>query len=283
MAQRMLLKPLVWQLLRVTVSGRENLKGFKGAAVVVSNHSSHLDTPLIMGALPRRLGTSVATGAASDYFFQVRWRKPLTTLFFNAFPIDRSGTRGRNGLTTNLLDNGVPILLYPEGGRSKTGAMSTFKSGTAALCISRGVPVLPFALVGAYEAMPKGKFWPRAGRPPVHVVIGKPMDPEPGETPRAFSRRIHQAVRALFDEHAIRLGLPNMDERDREIAADRTAQLEAHAGSDQDDPVPFAAQDASTNGTDEDSLGVQADNALTDTVDADHDGSRQPGQDEDAP
>lgn len=218
-AQRLLLKPVVWSLVDVQVSGRQHLKGFTSAAVVVSNHSSHLDAPLIMGSLPRRLGTSVATGAASDYFFQVWWRKPLTTLFFNAFPIDRSGQRGRNGMGFDLLDSGIPILLFPEGTRSRTGAMASFKAGTAAMCISRGVPCLPLALVGAYEAMPRSRSWPLPGRPTVHVVIGAPMHAEPGETPREFSTRIAGRVRSMYDEHAPQIGLPTMDQRDRALAA----------------------------------------------------------------
>jgi 1-acyl-sn-glycerol-3-phosphate acyltransferase len=249
-AQRLLLKPLVWGLVDVKISGRQHLKGFSSAAVVVSNHSSHLDAPLIMGSLPRRLGTSVATGAASDYFFRVWWRKPLTTLFFNAFPIDRSGQRGRNGMAFDLLDSGVPILLFAEGTRSRTGAMSTFKAGAAAMCISRGVPCLPLALVGAYEAMPPGRSWPLPGRPSVHVAIGAPMDAEPGETPREFSRRIAVRVRSMYDEHAEQIGLPTMDQRDRELArgprpddlrvepevgADDAGSDQGPAGPDQED------------------------------------------------
>lgn len=218
-AQRMLLKPVAWSVVDVTVTGQENLAGFHGAAVVVSNHSSHLDTPLIIGALPRRLGVSVATGAAADYFFQVKWRKPLTQLFFNAFPIDRSGHRGRNGLTTTLLDSGVPILLFPEGTRSRTGVISRFSAGTAALCITRGVPCLPLALVGAYEAWPKGRSWVRPGRPPVHVSIGAPLYAEPGETPRDFSARMAERVRSLYDERATVMGLPTQHERELALQA----------------------------------------------------------------
>ena len=102
---------------------------------------SHLDAPLIIGALPRRLARYVAAGAAADYFFDVWWRKGLTALFFNAFPVDRTGLRGKRGMATSLLDDGVPLLLFPEGTRSRTGEMGNFKPGAAALCISRDVPV----------------------------------------------------------------------------------------------------------------------------------------------
>ena len=124
-----LLKPLIWRLATVTVLGREHLEGCHGPFVVVSNHTSHLDAPLIIGALPRKLARYVAAGAAADYFFDVWWRKGLTALFFNAFPVDRTGLRGRRGLATSLLDDGVPLLLFPEGTRSRTGEMGNFKPG----------------------------------------------------------------------------------------------------------------------------------------------------------
>ena len=198
-AQRGLLKPLVWRLATVTVLGQEKLDSLSRPFVVVSNHTSHLDTPLIYGALPRKLSRYVAAGAAADYFFDVWWRKGLTALFFNAFPVDRVGLRGRKGLATSLLDDGVPLLLFPEGTRSRTGEMGSFKPGAAALCISRDVPCLPVAIVGAAEAMPYGKNWPEGGRPPVFVTFGKPMRSEDGESVSQFSTRIAKEVRELVD------------------------------------------------------------------------------------
>src|SRR5215208_3579634 len=198
-AQRGLLKPLVWRLATVTVLGTEKLLGLTGPFVVVSNHASHLDAPLILGALPRKLARYVAAGAAADYFFDVWWRKGLTSLFFNAFPVDRTGLRGRYGLATGLLDDGIPLLLFPEGTRSRTGEMAAFKPGAAALSISRDVPCLPLAIVGASEAMPYGQNWPTRGRLPVYVTFGEPMRAEDGETVVQFSERIAKEVRGLVD------------------------------------------------------------------------------------
>ncbi len=196
-AQRMLLKPLIWTLASVTVQGRTRLNGLDRPYVVVSNHSSHLDAPLLMGAWPRAHGRYLAANAAADYFFDVRWRKALTALFFNAFPVDRTGFRGRGGVAATLLDDGVPLLVFPEGTRSKDGEIGRFTPGAAALCVSRQVPCVPVAIVGAYEAMPKGTNWPRRGRPPVTINIGDPLRPEPGETIPHFSERMVTAVRAL--------------------------------------------------------------------------------------
>jgi Acyltransferase len=137
-AQRGMLKPLVWRLVTVTVLGEEKLRGLNRPFVVVSNHASHLDAPLILGSLPSKLARYVAAGAAADYFFDVWWRKGLTSLFFNAFPVDRTGLRGRHGLATSLLDDGVPLLLFPEGTRSRTGEMASSpaprRSPSAVMC-----------------------------------------------------------------------------------------------------------------------------------------------------
>lgn len=198
-AQRGILRPVIWRLANVTVLGRERVEHVDGPFVVVSNHTSHLDAPLIMGALPRKLARYVAAGAAADYFFDVWWRKGLTSLFFNAFPVDRTGLRGRRGLATSLLDDGVPLLLFPEGTRSRTGEMGNFKPGAAALCISRDVPCLPVAIVGAAQAMPYGKTWPDRGRPPIWVTFGDPMHAEDGETVSQFSERIAKEVSGLLD------------------------------------------------------------------------------------
>jgi 1-acyl-sn-glycerol-3-phosphate acyltransferase len=102
-------------------------------------------------------------------------------------------------LATSLLDDGVPLLLFPEGTRSRTGEMGAFKPGAAALCISRDVPCLPVAIVGASEAMPYGQNWPSRGRLPVFVVFGEPMRAEDGETVVQFSERITKEVSGLID------------------------------------------------------------------------------------
>lgn len=196
--QRILLKSLVWYLTSVTVRPDPRARRLTGAFVVVANHASHLDTPLLMGALPRRLARYLAAGAAADYFFEVRWRKVLTSLAFNTFPVDRTGNRAHTGTAKRLLQRGVPLLIFPEGGRSATGQIGAFKPGAAALAITCDVPCLPVAIVGTYEAMPRGRNWPVRGRPPVVVSVGAPLRAEPGETAAAFTERLAAEVRRLY-------------------------------------------------------------------------------------
>ncbi len=204
-AQRAILKPVTWSVVRVAVVGRRKLRGVPRAFVVVANHSSHLDAPLILGALPRRLARYLAAGAAADYFFDVWWRRGLTALFFNAFPVDRSGVNPRSVSAKTLLDGGVPLLVFPEGTRSKTGEMGHFKQGAAALAIASDVPVVPVALVGAGIAHPRGRNWPKPGRLPVGVVFSEPMRAEPGESAVAFTARIRDRISRLHDAYAPRI------------------------------------------------------------------------------
>ena len=204
-AQRCVLKPVAWSVVKVAVVGRRKLRDVPRAFVVVANHSSHLDAPLILGALPRRLARYLAAGAAADYFFDVWWRRGLTALFFNAFPVDRGGVNPRSISAKSLLDRGVPLLVFPEGTRSATGEMGHFKQGAASLAIASDVPVVPVALVGAGIAHPRGSSWPKPGRLPVGVVFGEPMRAEPGETAVAFTARFRDRIARLHDAYAPRI------------------------------------------------------------------------------
>jgi 1-acyl-sn-glycerol-3-phosphate acyltransferase len=169
----------------------------------VANHASHLDTPLILGSLPNRIGKRVAVGAAADYFFDARWRAAVTALIFNAFPIERYGSKRRSSLAPGLLDDGWSLLLFPEGTRSEDGWMSTLRLGAAQLCVSKGVPAVPVVLRGTFAAMPRGRNWPVPGRPRVVVRYAKPLIPAAGEGARGFHERMVRTVSQLWAEEDI--------------------------------------------------------------------------------
>ncbi len=200
-AQRGLLRPFVWRLVTVTVIGREKLKDVHGGYVVIANHSSHLDTPLIFGALPRKLARYIAAGAAADYFFDVWWRRGLTALFFNAFPVHRTAANAKVVSAKGLLRRGIPLLVFPEGTRSKDGTIAAFKPGAAALATSCDVPCIPVALVGVNIAHPRGTNWPKRGRLPVAVVFGDPMRANSGENPVDFTERLKREIVRLREEY----------------------------------------------------------------------------------
>ncbi|CAI9402926.1 hypothetical protein AESSP_00901 [Aestuariimicrobium sp. T2.26MG-19.2B] len=226
----LLLKPFVWRLLDVRVHGVDRLANSPDTFVVVGNHSSHLDAPLIFGALPGRMSKYLSTGAAADYFFTKWYTAAYTSLLFNAFPIERGSKStsddqkksSRRGLAAALLSDGVPILLFAEGTRSRTGAMGAFKPGAAALAISRNVPIVPVALVGAYAAWPHHQNHLPKGRPPVHVVFGEPMFPVPGEIAHAFNERVRRKVIELHDTTARAYGMKTLAEYARTVAIEKS-------------------------------------------------------------
>jgi 1-acyl-sn-glycerol-3-phosphate acyltransferase len=224
--RRGLLRPVTWSQTRPTVEGLEYLENLDGPAVFIANHSSHLDAPLILGSVPRRIADRLAVGAAADYFFDARLRAVATVLFFNAFPVERHGSGRLRSIAGDLVDDGWNLLLFPEGTRSEDGWMNAFKPGTAALCVAKQVPVVPVALLGAYAAMPRGRNWPVPGRPRITVRFGRPLYPLEGETPGALRTRMTASVSRLSAEQD--LGWY----RSLRAASDGTLALPAHASVD---------------------------------------------------
>jgi 1-acyl-sn-glycerol-3-phosphate acyltransferase len=201
--QRGVLTPLTWSQTRPEVTGREHIEAVTGPVVLVANHTSHLDTPLILGSLPEHIAKRTAVGAAADYFFDARLRAAATALMFNAFPVERYRSRRLRSLAPQLLARGWSLLLFPEGTRSEDGWMSPMRLGAAQLCVTQGVAAVPVVLRGAYAAMPRGRNWPLPGRPRVVVRYGAPVKPEQGESARAFNVRLGRAVARLWAEEEL--------------------------------------------------------------------------------
>lgn len=199
--QRGVLYPLVRAETRPAVHGADLLDDLRGPVLFVANHASHIDTPLILGSLPRRLARRTAVGAAADYFFDARWRALVTALAFNAFPVERRGSRRTRSLAPALIDEGWSLLLFPEGTRSADGWMRPFRLGAAALCCQHGMPAVPIVVRGTFAAMPRGRGWPRPGRPSVVVRYGRPLHPEENESVRRFGFRLESEVSRLWVEH----------------------------------------------------------------------------------
>lgn len=213
-AQRGILMPVAWSTVKVQIHGKDNLARLGKAFIVVANHSSHLDAPLILGSLPRKLSRYLAAGAAADYFFDVRWRRGLTGLFFNAFPVDRSRVNPNSVNPKALIEAGVPILVFPEGTRAKDyRTLGHFKPGAATLSAATGTPILPIALVGAGRAHPRGGKWPKLGRLSVGVVFGAPMHSREGEPSREYMARVKTEIERMLAEYSPRILGTEPDER----------------------------------------------------------------------
>ncbi|MCI1675142.1 MAG: 1-acyl-sn-glycerol-3-phosphate acyltransferase [Ancrocorticia sp.] len=212
--RRMVTRPVISTVVRPTVMGEENVEGLEGPFLVIPNHQSHLDAPMVFSLLPDKLTEHLATGAAADYFYRKRFISSLTSLFFNTYPVERKGkARARRaskaaGMTRRLLEAGVPILVFPEGTRSRDGKLGAFKPGAAALSIHTGAPIVPVAMAGGHEAMPVGSFFPHVGSP-VFLYIGRPMYAVAGEDAERFMARVVRAIEAMLDQASAHPEMPD--------------------------------------------------------------------------
>ncbi len=199
--QKGALEPALRSSVDVRVHGLDLIDNLDGPVVFVANHTSHLDTPLVLCTLPERIRRRTAVAAAADYFFDTWWRATSSCLVFNVFPIERRSST-LSAKPADLLDDGWNILIFPEGTRSVDGWAQPFKLAPAFIAFHAKVPVVPVSIRGSFAAMPRGRNWPVPGRRPVTVRYGEPLRAREGETVRHFGPRVEAAVARLADEDA---------------------------------------------------------------------------------
>lgn len=156
-------------MFNIRCHGREKIPP-SGGGLMLSNHQSNLDPVLIGLACDRRL--NYVARKTLFRFAPFRWL--INSL--DAIPIDREGL-GFEGLKETLrrLKRGELVLLFPEGTRTPDGLVHAIKPGFCAVARRAGVPVVPVALDGAFDA------WPRHCRRPrtavIHLDFGDPIGP----------------------------------------------------------------------------------------------------------
>jgi long-chain acyl-CoA synthetase len=205
------LMPLTRVFAWLRVDGLEHLRGLEGPVIFAANHQSHLDTPVILAALPPSWRYRVATAMAKEFFRahffpdQHSRREWLTnslnyylaTGLFNAFPLPQREAGARQTLRyigESLISRGQSLLIFPEGERSKTGALGTFRPGIGMIAARLHVPVIPVRLEGVTTVLGVGYHMARPGR--VRVAFGAPLRLE-GEDYQALAARVENAVRQL--------------------------------------------------------------------------------------
>jgi 1-acyl-sn-glycerol-3-phosphate acyltransferase len=168
--------------------GFEKLAALDQPVILVANHASHLDTPVILSALPRKLRKHTAVAAAADYFYKSKLIASLASLIFNTVPLDRKGGGGLAKTAAHLdalLNDGWSLLIYPEGSRKHGDGLGRIRRGAAVLASEHNLPIVPIRVDGTAEAMPPGQFWPKrlrgrllSKRHKIHVSFGEPIPPQ---------------------------------------------------------------------------------------------------------
>jgi long-chain acyl-CoA synthetase len=191
-----LMRPAVALLCPTRVTGLENLDNLLPPFLLSANHTSHLDTPLVLKVLPREFTSKLAVAAAADYWFANPVIGGFTALLLNSFPMARRGNvRPSLEHTVDLIDRGWSVLIFPEGTRSLRGELQPFKSGVGLLAVELGVPVVSIHIRGAYQVLPKGARTPRRG--PVDVTIGPPVRFPPGMNHSQATQQLEQEIHRL--------------------------------------------------------------------------------------
>lgn len=194
--QELVLFPVLRLFARMKIERRDQLDGVTGPLVIVSNHSSHFDCPVILAALPHRIRHRTIVAAAADYFYRSAVFGTFTSVALGTIPFERhEGSRASLERCKEGIRKGWSVLLFPEGTRSKSGEVGEFGKGAAYLCIDAKCAALPIFLEGLREVMPKGRRFPRSGR--VVVRFGELVAPGPADDYESFTKRLREAVMRL--------------------------------------------------------------------------------------
>src|SRR5579863_9837809 len=182
----------------LTIRGAENLRKHP-VAVFAANHTSYMDTPVIFAALP--------------FQFRILAKRELWPIAFIGWYLNRSGqipidtvnpraTLSSLGVAVKALRSGMPLFVFPEGGRTPDGQLQPFMSGAAYLAIRAQVPLVPIALSGVYDLLPMHTrhFYPGS----LTLTAGEAIDTT-GMTVRQtdeLTERLRSAIQELSGQPA---------------------------------------------------------------------------------
>ena len=182
----------------VTITGMERLDRSR-PQVLAANHISALDIPLLYEHLP--------------FQFRIMAKRELFRYPFMGWHLRRSGQipvyagsamASMRSLMRGVrsLQGGMPLVVFPEGGRSASGQVRPFMSGAFYIAIKAGVDIVPMAIVGTYEVLPMNSFHIRPGT--MRLVIGEPISTA-GYSLRdmdVLAARAQKAVEDLYYSHS---------------------------------------------------------------------------------
>ena len=191
--------PIFRFLFRGQTTGISNLPK-TGGVVVVSNHGSHLDPPILGHAL----GRPVAFMAKTELF-----KVPILSSIISAcgaYPVKR-GAGDREALRTasNRLIEGWATGVFLDGTRQENGRVNDPKAGAALLSARTGCSILPVAIVNSHRAFPKGSFLPRLVS--IHLKVGELIQPPPTrkrEDLTLKTQEIQLAINSMLDKGLIK-------------------------------------------------------------------------------
>jgi long-chain acyl-CoA synthetase len=207
----LLLRPAVFLLGWPRISGRENLRGLRGPALVVCNHIDDVDVGLVQTALPARFRHRLATATGGEAlealrtpppgrsllgraFDRVEWALGVSLL--NLFPLPReAGFRESFAFAGESVDRGYSILVFPEGRHTTDGRIGPFRAGVGLLANNLAIPIVPMRIGGLFELKKAKKRFALPGK--IKVKIGAPLRFPRDSAPEWIAAELHRAVENL--------------------------------------------------------------------------------------
>lgn len=193
------------------ISGKEHLRNVHGPLVFICNHVTMVDHALVLLALPGRFRTRMAIAMDGEQLREWLHPQPGTGLltrlrcllkyvsvvfFFNVFSMpQKSGFRRSFIFAGEMMDQGSSLLVFPEGQRTKHGALNPFMPGTGLLIQKLGAPVVPMRIDGLWKLKRANRHFAWPGE--VSVIIGKPVTYSPQQDPQAIAADLAEHVTGL--------------------------------------------------------------------------------------
>ncbi len=175
------------------VRGAEIPRAMQGPYILAGNHQGMLDTPMVMAAIRQPFRFLMA-----QQVFGWGWIGKMVG-YANIIPLVPGREKSILLGLVGRLNHGERLCIFPEGKLTEDGNLGEFRDGVAFLQARTGVPIIPFAIDGGFEAWPIGQKHPGTRRR-VIIRFGQPIVPAPGMHRREVTRRLRAEVSRMLDE-----------------------------------------------------------------------------------
>lgn len=176
-------------LFRLKVKGQENIPA-NGPYILAPNHQSYLDAPLVMSKVSWKVMRHTYFYAKKDHI-----RSGLARSFarnHNIVIMDMNTLKDSIQTLGMVLKQGQNIVIFPEGTRCRKGKLGQFKKTFAILSSELNVPVVPVCIKGAYDALPRGKWFPRFSK--IEVEYLPPVYPKKGQAYEDLANEVREEI-----------------------------------------------------------------------------------------
>jgi len=179
---------------RVKVDGLDRIQP-EGTYIFMSNHVSNMDPPILMPLIPRR---------TSFLAKQTVWKIPIVAQALDMASIVPVVRENREAAIQSIrragevMQQGINMVVYPEGTRSRDGRLQPFKKGPFHLAIETGTPVIPVTILGTYEMMPKNSMICKGGT--ATVVFHPPLDPKTFSSREDLMEAVHDVINSSLPQ-----------------------------------------------------------------------------------